>query len=982
MRKFLFLLFCAMSTVSCVTEKISCISPETEKFTINVADPDTKMVFADNRNSILWEKSDGLSVLIYNTEGNVSKNFHFMKGDAENIFYTESNVFEKESNPQTLYNYFTFYPYDNAISSIDPSTCTLKGQNSSNYIFNLPSEQKQIGIRDMEHIHVPLYGQGTAVGRNQPSVVMKHLVTILKIQYKNISENPITVKSLQITTGIDSRLTGNFTVQGSLVNPLKPTEQSYNTVKLIVTDGVIPPGETADFSTMVAPFILGNADKPEEMKIVLQLDGGDIQMSKIGSGKVFDSGSICTIPMTENTYIPETLFLVDSNDQIFHMTKTNPGCFVTSGNISTMSDKFRFAEKVTSSGIDWTGKVWGDKNGLSEIDQNGNGIELDPCYKRYSQSPERIIIDFNQFKISYGVDFWKPTTKCPNHDDCSVLWVKCIPESSEITFHNFDDVNLNDVLDPAVFGNIDDSTKSAEYLCCSDNFEIHYYNNRRWLFLMNNISDNKMVLVGSKAANGLANDLSFPIIENNISLVPGQTIQMYRRPNEKFYGSIYVEDGFGGSMYAGYGWGNMVKGYSSTNGILKINDGQWIAAGEDFKPGHYMLCYDPAIKQLSAELINEEYIHPEPDSDDFAVFPIISYTGVDFDHLSWFKEMNECGFNVYLGWYDTIEQVKTALDVAHQNNIKMIVSTTEFKDKVSDLRRSEVAAIMNHAALFMYHVADEPWNTDFNCIRKVVEDIRTVDQNHSWYVNLYPNWAWGGANGYRENISSYCDAMPVQPSILSFDNYPITRDGMRQDWYKNLEDIRAVSLERNIPFWGFALALAHNLDGTDSRPYFYPVPTLAELRLQQFSNLVYGAQGFQYFTFWGLYHYDGPTIVYDMVKTLNREIQALAPFFKNSQITNIWHTGSDIPLGTQRLSVLPTGVTSLKTSDGGAVVSQISKNGKSYLALVNKDYHNKMSLSISFLGDPKIIDKQGNMQSAAKNLHLLIDPGDLILFQL
>lgn len=41
-----------------------------------------------------------------------------------------------------------------------------------------------------------------------------------------------------------------------------------------------------------------------------------------------------------------------------------------------------------------------------------------------------------------------------------------------------------------------------------------------------------------------------------------------------------------------------------------------------------------------------------------------------------------------------------------------------------------------------------------------------------------------------------------------------------------------------MPFWAFALALSHKLDNT----HFYRIPTLAELRLQVFSNLAYGAQ--------------------------------------------------------------------------------------------------------------------------------------------
>lgn len=31
----------------------------------------------------------------------------------------------------------------------------------------------------------------------------------------------------------------------------------------------------------------------------------------------------------------------------------------------------------------------------------------------------------------------------------------------------------------------------------------------------------------------------------------------------RWYGSIYVEAGFSGSLYSGFGWGNMIAGFSS-----------------------------------------------------------------------------------------------------------------------------------------------------------------------------------------------------------------------------------------------------------------------------------------------------------------------------------------------------------------------------------------------------------------------------------
>ena len=77
--------------------------------------------------------------------------------------------------------------------------------------------------------------------------------------------------------------------------------------------------------------------------------------------------------------------------------------------------------------------------------------------------------------------------------------------------------------------------------------------------------------------------------------------------------------------------------------------------------------------------------------------------------------------------------------------------------------------------------------------------------------------------------------------MVSFDNYPVTNEGVRQLWYENLMIIAEESEKAGLPFWAFAMSVPH---------WNYPVPTLASLRMQMYTNLAYGAQGLQYFTYW------------------------------------------------------------------------------------------------------------------------------------
>ena len=118
---------------------------------------------------------------------------------------------------------------------------------------------------------------------------------------------------------------------------------------------------------------------------------------------------------------------------------------------------------------------------------------------------------------------------------------------------------------------------------------------------------------------------------------------------------------------------------------------------------------------------------------------------------------------------------------------------------------------------------------------------------------------------------------------------------MRPNWYQNLEVVARVSADAGIPFWAFAMVVAHDP---------YPVPTVEELRLQMFSNLAYGAQTLQYFTYWhpgegtAWNFHDSPinldgtrTVVYDRVQTVNREIHSMAHLFLGAKVLSVYHTG-------------------------------------------------------------------------------------------
>lgn len=356
-------------------------------------------------------------------------------------------------------------------------------------------------------------------------------------------------------------------------------------------------------------------------------------------------------------------------------------------------------------------------------------------------------------------------------------------------------------------------------------------------------------------------------------------------------------------------------------------------------------------------------------------FILLTWTGVvDVNYAEWqLQKMVECGINTYLGWRETYNELEVILNAADKVGINVIVSSPELQTDTKNM----VERLTSHESFYGYHIEDEPEVSEFPILADRINKILKYDTEHPCYVNVYPNWAWGGENGYLSKLRKFLKEVPVP--FLSFDNYPIRNVNgkieVRSDWYHNLEDIRTAAKEAKMPFWSFALALSHSIP--DSK---YPVPTLAQLRLQQFSNMVYGAVAFQYFTGWG-YIQNGNIVqhVFDIVKQVNSELKSMEKIFLGANIKGVWHTGETIPTGTKKLSTLPAGVIKLQTSASGAIVSSFTNNGKNYMAVVNKNCEGPMALSVGFKVDNVVTIAKGGAQAPVQE-NYQIEAGDILIF--
>ena len=111
--------------------------------------------------------------------------------------------------------------------------------------------------------------------------------------------------------------------------------------------------------------------------------------------------------------------------------------------------------------------------------------------------------------------------------------------------------------------------------------------------------------------------------------------------------------------------------------------------------------------------------------------------------------------------------------------------------------------------------------------------LKRKDPAHPGYINLLPTYATASALGtetYEEYVRRFAEK--VKPFVLSYDHYALTNAGDRADFFPNLETVRAVSLDTNIPFWNIVLVTQH---------FDYRHLTEAELRFEAMQTLAFGA---------------------------------------------------------------------------------------------------------------------------------------------
>ena len=338
------------------------------------------------------------------------------------------------------------------------------------------------------------------------------------------------------------------------------------------------------------------------------------------------------------------------------------------------------------------------------------------------------------------------------------------------------------------------------------------------------------------------------------------------------------------------------------------------------------------------------------------------------------KMLKDAGFNVYFDYrLNSLEEAEALLKLGDNTGMKIILECPELHDSAQTAKA--VKAMTAHPSFYAYNVWDEPELFEYPEMVRRIKEIYKYDKTHFCYVNLFPNYGWDDwvEERYLETLRHYLKNVPV--SFLSFDYYPVIIDEegnrtLREAWYHNLEDIRTAAKEAGVPIWSFALVKAHGP---------YPRPTLADLRVQHFSNLVYGAVAFQYFTTRAIVWNNAVVAdIYPIVKQVNGELKQMEKIFLGADIKDVWHIGAEIPRGTKALEVYPVGIAKLETSNDGAVVSYFTNHGKQYIAVVNRSCTDDIVLEVDFETDASCVAKDGT--ESPVEAQYTVEAGDIRIF--
>ncbi len=188
-------------------------------------------------------------------------------------------------------------------------------------------------------------------------------------------------------------------------------------------------------------------------------------------------------------------------------------------------------------------------------------------------------------------------------DGTLVRWVLELEQNCTVKFENFD-APIAEMVNLAIFDNIDETAKTARYIGVSEKYEVWYRTEQKWLIFTNNIAAENVLLIGKNASFPQKPYIEYPIIETDIPRTPGQTLHLNKTADGIFRSYIYLAEGFTFQVYTNYVWGALVKDWKSGSPDLLVPMSDWGYYGKQntekpFTPGVYLVEYNKTTNTVT-----------------------------------------------------------------------------------------------------------------------------------------------------------------------------------------------------------------------------------------------------------------------------------------------------------------------------------------------------------------------------------------------
>ncbi len=308
------------------------------------------------------------------------------------------------------------------------------------------------------------------------------------------------------------------------------------------------------------------------------------------------------------------------------------------------------------------------------------------------------------------------------------------------------------------------------------------------------------------------------------------------------------------------------------------------------------------------------------------------------------KDMADCGINMIAFVPEKM------LDACARHGMRAILYDARIGPKTFDSDYDGDAAaralpdlikrVNEHPAVFGYHLRDEPDPSMFAELAEAAEVIRKLAPGKWPYINLLPGY---GDDYIRDTLEPFIEV--CKPPILSYAYYALGEDGGFNPWFWwSLADVSRTAQRYSLPFYKIVLTVAH---------WGYREPTAADLRLQVFGALAYGARGVCYYKFcsrelpimnapdlgnWRM----GPldpfgerTRTWYDLRLVNRQVRNLAPYLLELRRQDVYHVGEvpDRNHGPNERTLIKT----FKQGQQWLVGDFAHEDGSRWALVVNKD---------------------------------------------